>query len=91
MPNRYICNVLEEMRSCYKTRNFAPLMGLIEEAQTLANRMEAGLEDKRDVAYYREQRSQLRDEIRKLEKKKAKLEKECGKKPSKNAAQRRYL
>ena len=49
-PNRTMCGVLEEMRQCYKHLNFAPLPGLIEEAQTLANRMESGLGDKQD--YY---------------------------------------
>ena len=32
--NRTLCSVLEEMRKCYETRNFAVLPGLIEEAQT---------------------------------------------------------
>jgi hypothetical protein len=45
--NRTLCSVLEEMRSCYKTRNFAPLKGLIEEAQIYGNRMEAKLFDVR--------------------------------------------
>lgn len=91
MPNRYVCSVLEEIRECHKTRNYSYLLGLVEEVQTLVNRMEAALGDKRDCSYYREQRSQLRDDIRKLEKKKAKLEKKCGQKPSKSASQRRYL
>jgi hypothetical protein len=46
--NRTLCSVLEEMRRCYDTRNFAPLSGLIEEAQTYANRMEAKLSDVKD-------------------------------------------
>ena len=50
MPNlsyygtsRYMCDVLEEMRTCYKTYNFSPVMSLIEEAQILASHMEGGL------------------------------------------------
>jgi len=43
--NRTLCSVLDEMRKCYETRNFAPLHGLIEEAQTYGNRMEAKLSD----------------------------------------------
>ena len=45
MPYRTICDVLNEMRSCYKTRNFSYLPGLIEELQTMGNRMEAALEE----------------------------------------------
>ena len=41
MSNRYICTVLDEMRDCVKTSNFSYLSGLIEEAQSLANRMES--------------------------------------------------
>lgn len=47
-PNRTLCQVLEEMRGCYKSRNFASLMGLIEEAQSMGNRMESSLFDKKD-------------------------------------------
>ena len=43
--NRTLCSVLEEMRKCYETRNFGLLPGLIEEAQTYGNRMEAKLSD----------------------------------------------
>ena len=32
--SRTLCSVLEEMRKCFETRNFSPLHGLIEEAQT---------------------------------------------------------
>ena len=47
--NRTVCDVLEEMRKLYETRNFSSMLGLIEEAQSMANRMEAALDDKRDV------------------------------------------
>jgi hypothetical protein len=43
-----MCAVLEEMRQCYKTRNFAALAGLIEEAQSMGNKMEAALGDRYD-------------------------------------------
>ena len=36
MPNRTMCNVLEEMRALDKTRNYTPLAGLIEEAAQLS-------------------------------------------------------
>lgn len=66
-PNRYICSVLDEMRDCYKSRNFSYIKGLIEEAQTLANRMEAALGDKSDVKRMLKQRDKLKKEIRELE------------------------
>ncbi len=59
--NRYICTVFEEMRECLKSMNFAYLPTLIEEAQMLANRMEAALGDKDAV-------NSLRDDIKKLKK-----------------------
>ncbi len=72
-PNRYLCSVLEEMRSCWKTRNFSPIRGLIEEAQSLANRMESSLSDINDVEEMREERSELHKEIKKLRKEAKKL------------------
>ena len=47
--NRTLCDVLDEMRTCFKTYNFAPMLALIEEAQMMGNKMEAGLNDKHDV------------------------------------------
>ncbi len=67
MANRYLCSVLDEMRECTKPLNFSHLLGLIEEAQTLANRMEANLYDIKDF-------ERLRDDIKDLKKKKKKLE-----------------
>jgi len=67
--SRTMCDVLQEMRTCYETRNFCALLGLIEEAQVMANRMESGLSDKHSV-------EELRDEIKNLKKQKKKLEKE---------------
>ena len=62
-----MCDVLEEMRECTKTLNFSYLLGLIEEAQSLGNRMEAKLYDIKDY-------ERLRDDIKDLKKKKKKLE-----------------
>ena len=66
--NRYLCDVLDEMRDCVKTLNFSYLLGLIEEAQTLANRMEARLFEMKDF-------DRLHEEIKVLKKKKKSLEK----------------
>ncbi len=68
-PNRNICTVLEEMRACYKTRNFAPVLGLIEEVQSLANRMEAGLDDQRDINSLLDTKKKLKRDIDALVKK----------------------
>jgi len=67
MSNRYICSVLDEMRDCVKTSNFSYLSGLIEEAQSLANRMESRLYEIRDF-------ERLHEDIRKLKAEKKKLE-----------------
>ena len=69
MVNRFLCDVLSEMRKCVKTLNFSYLLGLIEEAQTLGSRMESKLFDIKDF-------DRLHEEIRDLKKKKKKLEKE---------------
>lgn len=69
MPSgRYICEVLEDMRKMYKTRNFAGLMGAIEDAQRMAYRMEAALGDKKSIEDYEEQASKLKKEVRALKK-----------------------
>ena len=65
--NRFLCDVLSEMRKCVKTSNFSYLLGLIEEVQTLASRMEAKLYDIKDF-------ERLHEEIKDLQKKKKKLE-----------------
>ena len=66
--NRYLCDVLDEIRECGKTLNFSYLLGLIEEAQTFANRMETRLLDMKDF-------NRLHEEIKVLKKKKKSLEK----------------
>jgi|TARA_B110000211_G_C14067221_1_gene548209 hypothetical protein len=69
MPHRYICSVLDEMRKCVKTSNFSYLSGLIEEAQSLVNRMESRLYEIKDF-------ERLHEDIRILKAEKKKLEKE---------------
>jgi chromosome segregation ATPase len=66
MPNRVICSVLEEMRELSKSRNFGALDGLIEEAQSMANRMESALFDKMDIECYPAKASELNRELKKL-------------------------
>lgn len=66
--SRLMCDVLEEMRTCVKTLNFGNLLGLVEEAQSLANRMEAGLEMKNDLERMEEEWVEKKQELKKLEK-----------------------
>lgn len=66
MPNRFLCDVLDEMRKCSETRNFSYLPGLVEEAQVLANRMEAALDDQKDLLRWRKRVSEEKDEYKKL-------------------------
>jgi hypothetical protein len=69
MTHRYICTVLDEMRNCVKTSNFSYLTGLIEEAQSQANRMESRLFEIKDF-------ERLQEDVRLLKKEKKQLEKE---------------
>jgi hypothetical protein len=71
--NRTLCGVLEEMRTCYETRNFAPLKGLIEEAQIYGNRMEAKLADVKEY-------EQLKEKYKEMQREVSRLEKQAGKK-----------
>ena len=41
---KYMCGILEEMRTLDKIKNYAPLASLIEELQVVGNRMEGGLQ-----------------------------------------------
>jgi hypothetical protein len=74
MPNRLLCTVFDEMRECVKTSNFSYLSGLIEEAQSLGNRMEAHLYDIKDF-------ERLHKEIKDLKKKKKNLKKKVKEEP----------
>ena len=59
--NRYVCTVLEEVRGSLGRLNWFTLpvvkrhlQALVEEIQTMVNRMEAGLYDKMDYEKVRE-------------------------------------
>jgi superfamily I DNA/RNA helicase len=82
MPNRTACDILEEMRKCYETRNFSYLLSLVEEMQSTANRMEASLYDKSDyeriIKAKKEEQKKLdgiKKEIKEAERKLKKLKK----------------
>ena len=53
--NRTICGVLEEMRSCNETKNYSYLLGLVEEAQSMANKMESKIDLIKDFEELKEQ------------------------------------
>ena len=72
--HRTLCDVLEEMRACWKTRNFAPMKGLIEEAQGMGNNMEASLYEIKDLKKLREQYLLARQDMKELNEEKAILE-----------------
>lgn len=72
-PNRTLCDVLEDMRRCHKTLNFALLSSLIEEVQTIGNRMESALWDQKDFESADKLFKQLKVKIKKME---SKLEEE---------------
>jgi len=71
--NRTLCSVLEEMRKANESRNYSYLGGLIEEAQSMGNKMEAGLEDKDQHKIMLEDKAKLKKEIKELEAKKKEL------------------
>lgn len=65
-PNRTLCDCLQEMRNVMsnlsvhnKKRTKAVMATLIEEVQTYANRMEAGLEDWQDMRELHKQKKDL--------------------------------
>ena len=80
-PNRYACTVLEEARAALARLNWMTmafskrhLATLLEELQTIVNRMESGLEDKSDYNYSRDRLRDSRAELADLEEEKAELE-----------------
>ena len=67
--NRSICAVFEEMRSCNETRNYSYLLGLVEEAQSMANKMESKIDLIKDF-------EELKDKYKELEERKNDLKKD---------------
>lgn len=84
MPNRFVCDVLKEMRKNLsiltdaklnrgEAISLAVLKSLVEEAQTMVNRMEAALHDKNDLNYYKDKVRELKEELKELKKEKKEL------------------
>lgn len=74
-PHRYLCSILDEMRELDKTKNYSGLLGLIEEAQIAANRMESGLDEYKDLKKLKEEMSKLKKDYNDLYQKTESLEK----------------
>jgi len=66
VPHRYVCEVLDEIRTAVKVGRIDMIVGLVEEAQTLVNRMEAKLHDYADVGYNLDEARKLRKTLREL-------------------------
>lgn len=79
MPHRYVCDVIEEARKLHDTRCYGSLPGLVEEIQTLVNRMEAALGNKRDYERWHKKAKEEKAEYKKLLEKANKLRKKAGK------------
>jgi DNA repair exonuclease SbcCD ATPase subunit len=77
--SRYACDALDEMRELVKNRRLEPLPGLIEELQSMFNRMEATLRDVNRLHEYPDRIRALKAEIEKLKKKRDKLAAKQGK------------
>jgi hypothetical protein len=67
---RTMCDIIEDMRTMYKTRNFSYLMGLLEELQYRANRIENAFDIKDQVERYEKLRIKYKKEIAELKKEK---------------------
>ena len=89
--NRSLCDVLEEQRTILKKLrafelynpsedkipHYAYLELLIEEAQSMGNRMEAGLQDKKDLGKMNSEWHELKTQIKDLRRERDKLLKEA--------------
>ena len=64
MLHRYMCDVLDEIRTALKVGRIDMITGLVEEIQTMGNRMEAKLQEYADLEYrlgeYRELKKKIK-------------------------------
>ena len=70
---RYLCDILIDLRKCYKTRNFSYMMGLLEELQYRAYRMEQAMDLSSEIEYMEKQRIRLKKEIKELREEKKEI------------------
>ena len=76
--NRTLCDVLYDLKKYTETSNLAVrprnvIFSLVQEAQILGNRMEAGLGDKKDLLLLNEEWHKLRREVKDLRKERDRL------------------
>jgi hypothetical protein len=64
--NRYVCDVIEDMRKCLESLNFSPMKGLIEEMQVMVNRMESAIKDQKDLVKLNDELSSARKAYKQL-------------------------
>ena len=70
---RYLCDILIDLRKCYKTRNFSYMMGLLEELQYRAYRMEQAMDLSSEIEYMEKERIRLKKEIKELREEKKEI------------------
>lgn len=63
---RYLCTVLDDMRTCDKTKNYGALAGLIEEAQMMGNDMESAISMQKSIPKLRREYDKVRKAYKKL-------------------------
>jgi len=66
MPNRYMCDVIGEIRTAIEVGRIDMILGLTEEIQVMANRMEAKLADYANMGYDLENASDFKHRLKKL-------------------------
>lgn len=66
MTNRYVCDVLEEIRTAVKVGRIDMIPGLVEEIQTMANRMEAKLSDYSNMGFELHRGQEFLKEVKNL-------------------------
>ena len=84
--DRTMCDVLEEMRQASKSKNYSYIDGLVEEVQSMGNRMEAGLARYGSMVQAESKVAELKSELKEVSADIARLriekaEFECGDKP----------
>lgn len=72
--NRFLCDVLDDMLKCDKTKNYSMIESLVEEARMLGRRMETALADQKDLKRLSEDTAKARKKFKKLKAECEKLE-----------------
>jgi len=64
--NRTWCDCIQDLKNCTKTLNFGAVMGLLSELGAYGNRMEAALDDQKDLNRAARKLSERKKELRAL-------------------------